>query len=468
MAGMPPTAAPEEGVPVPFTQPAGTAASDARRTAPATARDADVLCVLGLDGVLRFGNTALRAALGLPAAGRDEECVVHPDDVALLAGLRSGAGPVPLDLRLRTAAGGWTELTLHCQLLGVGSAVRVLAASPALASVARRGGRRAAATAAPIGVYVIRDGEFRYVNPAFERFTGYPAAELIGRRAMDLVVPMDRRQLRRNAARVIAGDRWMLYEYRITTRDGAVRRLSENVARVRSPRVQATLGTCLDVTERDAETQALRDAGDRLRAIDDASVDLLALTGPAGRFLYVNDAHLGVLGYRSIDLLGTPAQALVHPDERLEALRALTAWAPGEQTTVRHRIRRRDGDWLWLESRVEVIHDGDGKYSGAVIISRDITARRRVETELHRIAEQLHAPADALAMLAFAATQGEGWPLQLLSSFAQLIARTCAAEAAGDPQSFIQGLGDETARFQALITDLLSIDGPDEAAAPAA
>lgn len=455
-------------MPVPSTQPAEAAASDGWRAVPATARHAEVLCVLGVDGVLRFGNTALRAVLGLPAAGHHDGPVVHPDDVALLAALRGGAGPVPLDLRLRTASGGWAELTLHCQLLGVGNAVRVLAASPALARAAGRDGRRAAATGAPIGVYVIRDGAFRYVNPTFERFTGYPAAELIGRRAMDLVVPVDRRQLRRNAARVIAGDRWVLYEYRITTRDGVVRRLSENVARVRSPRVEATLGTCLDVTERDADARALRAAGDRLRAIDDASVDLLALTGPAGRFLYVNDAHLSVLGYRPIDLLGTPAQALVHPDERPEAVRALTTWAPGEPATVRHRVRRRAGDWLWLESRIEVIHDADGKYSGAVIISRDITARRRVETELHRIAERLHAPADALTMLAFAATQGEGSPLQLLSAFAQLIARTCAAEAAGDPQSFIQGLGDETARFQALITDLLSIDGPDEAIAPAA
>lgn len=446
-------------MPIPSIHPTEAAGSGAG--------ESHVLCVLGMDGALRFGNAALRALLGLPEPGHCAEPSVHPEDVPLLAALRSGAGPIPLELRFRTAAAGWAQLTLNCQALGAGSGVRILAASPALSREVMTGGPRRAVTEATVGIYVIQDGRFRYVNPEFERITGYPATGLIGRRAMSLVLPADRRQLRRNAARVIAGDRWVQYEYRIITGCGCERWLSENVSRVRSTQVQATLGACLDVTERRVEAQALRDAGGRLREIDAAGRDLLALTGPAGRFLYVNNAHLAVLGYRPIDLLGTLAQALIHPDERQEAIRLANTGKPGEQATMRHRIRRRDGSWLWLESRVEVIHDADGRYSGAVIISRDITARRRVEAELQRIGERLQASTDALAMLAFAAAQGESSPLRLLSAFAQVVARNYAADPAADPETFIQRLGDETARFQGLITDLLS-EGPDEVTAPSA
>ncbi|MGE5597027.1 MAG: PAS domain S-box protein [Hyphomicrobiales bacterium] len=412
----------------------------------------DLLCVLGPDGRTRYANGALRALLGLPPTG-DLPPRLHPDDITLLSGLRTGQPPRDLALRFRSAEGGWIRAQLRCHAIGPG-APRVLAASPELTAPDDPSRPPWAKRDAPVGIYIIRDGHFAYVNPRFEHITGYSAAELLGMRAMDLVLPEDRRQLRRQAARVIAGDRWVQYDYRIRTRSGRVRTLAENVTPLRGHGLRATLGSCLDITARSRAAEALREGDRRLGDITANTQDLLALTGPAGRFLFVNNAHADVLGYRPLELLGLPAQSLVHPDDRPMVMEMM-ATASLEPVTVEIRAAHRDGHWVWLETQIEVINDGYGNYNGTVLLSRDTTARRRVQQELGRIAAELRAPVEAMASFAYAAARGDAPALSLVSAYAEALARTYHAHGS-DPDAFIRGLGEETARLQALIADLLS------------
>ncbi|NLT21098.1 MAG: PAS domain S-box protein, partial [Syntrophomonadaceae bacterium] len=44
----------------------------------------------------------------------------------------------------------------------------------------------------PIGLYIVRKGLFVSVNEQFQKLTGYPESELIGRPSFDLIFPEDR------------------------------------------------------------------------------------------------------------------------------------------------------------------------------------------------------------------------------------------------------------------------------------
>lgn len=418
-----------------------------------------LLAVVGLDGRVRFANRALRRLLDLDWDSHRLPPVLHRDDLVVVEKLRPGDEPVLLALRFRRGTGGWLQVPLTCRMLGTGDNRRLLVASPVLANAVPSPPEHRGDGVA-LGLYVIVDGRFRYVSPAFARMTGYSERELLGRRSMDLVLPEDRRLLRRRAARALAGDRWLQSDYRVLTKSGAVRWFTESVARLRSGSVQGTLGACLDVTARRENAEALREREHLLEAAI-THPDMLVLSGPAGRFLYVNEAHRDVLGYGVLDLLGTALQDIVHPDDRQLVLAGITAWTPGEPLVLELRARHKDGHYVWLESRIEVIFDG-GLYQGAVILSRDITLRRKVEQEMRRIAEEGRAPAEALALFAYGAARGESTPLHLVSTYAELVARRYHTMTDGrDVEAFVRGLADETLRFLALITDLLALEPPD-------
>ena len=410
------------------------------------------LCVIDAEGVLRFANGQLRLVLGLSSLGWDD-ARIHPEDAARLAELAPGE-LTRCPVRFPSVAGGWVRISLDCHAFDGGSGRRILAASPRL-SLARN--FRSAAGEANIGVFVTRYGRFVYVNAAFTRLTGYRSRDLIGRRALDLVVPADRRALLRNAARVLTGDRWFQYEYRIRAADGSVRRLTESLAPLVLAGERATLGACIDVTGWHATAGALREGGQRLAEHLANSPDMLALTGPAGRFLYVNDAHAQVLGYKPRELIGVLAFNLVHPDDLAELQQAIHDWGVGsDRPPLQLRAQHKSGRWLWLQTYVETIRDTRGVRTGTVIISRDITRQRQLEQELQSLAQELRAPTEGLAAFAYRVAHGEPGALVLLSAYAQLLARRYAAEQPADTDAFIRAVGHETARLQSLIAELLA------------
>jgi diguanylate cyclase (GGDEF)-like protein/PAS domain S-box-containing protein len=103
-----------------------------------------------------------------------------------------------------------------------------------------------------VGVYLVQDNIFRYVNPAFARIHGCEPSEMIGKLGpMDFLNPEDREKtengisMRRSGA--IEG---MLLEVGIIRKDGAIRKVEVYGSRAIYNGKPAELGTLLDVTEK--------------------------------------------------------------------------------------------------------------------------------------------------------------------------------------------------------------------------
>ena len=102
----------------------------------------------------------------------------------------------------------------------------------------------------PIGKYIVRDGRFRYVNPEFQRYTGYKADELMGRNSLDLVYHEDRNQVKQNTVNTLKGQMFTPYECRVVSKDGRIRWIVEMTTPIIYEGKRAVLGYYMDIDER--------------------------------------------------------------------------------------------------------------------------------------------------------------------------------------------------------------------------
>ncbi len=282
----------------------------------------------------------------------------------------------------------------------------------------------ASSTEAIIGTTL--DGTITHWNPAAERVYGYPAEEAIGRSVVMLAPSELANDVVGLLERVRRGERVEGYETTRLTKDGCRIDISLGTSPVldAAGNVVAVSSIARDVTERKrAERQlraatetaegansALRESEERFRgAFNGASIGM-ALVSPEGRFLQVNRALCGMLGYSEEELLTKTFQDLTHPDD-LDADRDLERQLVENEITtyqVEKRYLCKDGRLAWVRVTVSLVHDAKGNPLYFVSQMQDITpykaagaALREAEARYRTLVEQIPAavyvdPAGAL------------------------------------------------------------------------
>jgi len=120
----------------------------------------------------------------------------------------------------------------------------------------------------------------------------------------------------------------------------------------------------------------------------ETAVHGMALIGPDGRFLRVNDALCAMTGYSRTELLARDYQSITPPQEAprdailLEQLLAGTI----RDVRVEKRYRHKSGRELWVQLSASLVRDQDGRPLHFVTQIEDITEQRAVREELARLA----------------------------------------------------------------------------------
>lgn len=119
----------------------------------------------------------------------------------------------------------------------------------------------------PVGLFMVQDGKFQFVNENFREITGGSPDELIGTDPMKLVLPEDREMVRENAIAMLKGERSTPYKYRIINKDGDVRWMLEGVASVQYQGRRAAVGHSMDITERERAQEKLEELYEQERKL---------------------------------------------------------------------------------------------------------------------------------------------------------------------------------------------------------
>ncbi|MBM4202133.1 MAG: PAS domain S-box protein, partial [Gammaproteobacteria bacterium] len=153
--------------------------------------------------------------------------------------------------------------------------------------------------------------------------------------------------------------------------------------------IVSVLGIGEDVTERVRVTSALHDSEQRLNfALDKTQTGLWDFFPQSGR-LVLSDSYYTMLGYQPGAFPATYEdgwKALVHQNDKGRAVAAFESFAgpSGQRSSyaVQFRMRSRDGEWRWINSRgTAVERDSDGRAVRVVGVHLDITAQRMAEAE---------------------------------------------------------------------------------------
>ena len=117
--------------------------------------------------------------------------------------------------------------------------------------------------------------------------------------------------------------------------------------------------------------------------VTENAADMIALVDVKGRRLYNSPAYEKLLGYTPAELGATSAFEQIHPEDRFKVLEAAReARKTGIGRRLEYRIKHKDGSWRVLESLASAIRNAKGEVAKLVIVNRDITERKKAESQL--------------------------------------------------------------------------------------
>jgi PAS domain S-box-containing protein len=120
------------------------------------------------------------------------------------------------------------------------------------------------------------------------------------------------------------------------------------------------------------------------RTLVECANDIIVAISPAGVFQYVSPNWRAILGHRPSRVLGDSYERYIHPDD-IGACRDFLNRIVSTRTRrggVEYRVRHADGSWRWHAASGSPRLDARGAVSALIVISRDITERKRSEQRL--------------------------------------------------------------------------------------
>ena len=258
---------------------------------------------------------------------------------------------------------------------------------------------RLLAEASRVMVGIVRDRRFLYANRSCAKTAGI-REELLAIDIAELIHPEFRELVLDRAARLAGEEAPANYEYLMLTKSGQARWVEIAPVRIEYRGAPAIIGTAVDVTERKAAEEAVRQNAERFRAFFENATVGAAQVDMSGRFIAANDYMCRITGYSREELLQLSPRDLTHPEEREADWDAYLRMRGGEMHTYRGQKRyiRKDGRVIWVEVTAGRMHDATGRPVGTAGIIQDITHRKHAEQEIRH-----HA--DGLRLLARTATQ---------------------------------------------------------------
>jgi diguanylate cyclase (GGDEF)-like protein/PAS domain S-box-containing protein/putative nucleotidyltransferase with HDIG domain len=246
--------------------------------------------------------------------------------------------------------------------------------------------------AATVGTYIVQDGKFQYVNPQFERISGYQRDELLGTYSLEYVHPDDRELVRNKAVEDLKNDSGLSYEFRFMHKDGRPLWILERVASIQYEGRPAAVGSFMDITERKQAEQALMHSEYKYRTALESARDGIIITDTNGLVMDINRTLLIALGYDSKEqVIGRSSYELLaveQPQNLDDGIRQALI-KKGHISNLELTGLTRDGREVPVEVNISLMTDEDGQNTGAIVVIRDITERKRVQEEMLRHSKRL-------------------------------------------------------------------------------
>ncbi|MEQ8348001.1 MAG: PAS domain-containing protein [Sneathiellaceae bacterium] len=245
-----------------------------------------------------------------------------------------------------------------------------------------------------------QDCPIEYVNPAFERLTGFSRAEAVGRNCRFLQGTYDDQPALRDMADALRDGRAIQVEVLNQRRDGSQLHLHLSLSPVTDAagRIQHYVGIQRDLTPQYLAAEDQRIMAERLSlAVRATGIGIYDIDTRTGRITW-DETMERLYGIPRGSFGGNfPAwQKLLHPDD-LQAHAEATRDAIREKRglVTRTRIVRPDGNVRVLQFRTAVVSEEDGTPTRLIGVNRDVTEEHQAQENLRALSRRLSLATEA-------------------------------------------------------------------------
>lgn len=225
-----------------------------------------------------------------------------------------------------------------------------------------------------------------HVNREFERLTGFSRTSASGQTLSALLRPPGGQFEWERVEAVLAADQPWRKSLPAARKDGTVFWADVHVYPLRHDgEISHWVAVITDVTEHLELHEALRLSEARHRLLAENIRDLITVHRADGRCLYSSPSSRTMLGYEPEELVGKPLRLILHHGERSSARHVFESHFAGRSESIFiHRLRRKDGTYLWAETTSKTRREPGTNLPAEIIsLTRDISKRHQAEDNLH-------------------------------------------------------------------------------------
>jgi PAS domain S-box-containing protein len=222
--------------------------------------------------------------------------------------------------------------------------------------------------------------------------------------------------------------------------------------------------TCRDITDRKNSEETSQFLSAIVRSSDDAIIGV----SPDGEVLTWNKGAEQIYGYTSVEIVGQPISLTVPPDRRDESRRIVEGLKRG--LGVEHyeteRVKK-EGQRIFVALTVSPIKDATGKVIAGSAVTRDVTERRQNEEQVARLnreleervverTTQLQAANQELDAFAHSISHDLRAPLRAIDGFSRILLEDYGPQVPEEAQRYLNIVRKNALQMGDLIESLLA------------
>jgi PAS domain S-box-containing protein len=310
------------------------------------------------------------------------------------------------------------------------------------------------------------DGLWTFLNQAWTTLTGNSVDASLGRHALGFVHPSDRNDML-DALRSLSGGQQesARVEVRMFHSEGGHRwvEVTTHVVRDDDDQIAGMMGTLRDVTQRRAESEERQRLATNIRQLLESSGEGIYGLDANGIVTFVNQRGAEMLGYESSAVIGASMHGLAHhthADGRAYAREdcpLVRAAADGIACEIDDEVLWcKDGNSIPVAYTASPIIE-NGRHSGAVVLVRDITARKRTERELIIARDAAEAASRAKSDFLARMSHELRTPLNSIIGFAHVLQKNRKSALEQEELSYLHRISTNGLHLLGLINDILDL-----------
>lgn len=374
-------------------------------------RSTDIISLHEINGSFKYVSPVCLILLGFEPGEMTGHSImefIHPEDKTLVKYVLDHLDEInevqPLDYRIKTKDGKylWMETTalvirhtdsglpLEIQMTSRNVTERVKAEEALRESEIKL---RSVITQSQDGITLINEeGKIIEWSKGQEKITGIPSHQANGEYIWDIQTklmpdlarsPKDLENFKKHTLDMLADGNLTfgntIQESTLYDVNGKTHKIQTLAFPVRTAHGYMIGSVIRDVTEIQQAEEALYRSEERLRFITDNMLDMISYINADLLLEYVSPSASSITGYREDELIGLPIIPFIHPED-LAYVKNEIRWSIKNKTQnnqVECRFRQKDGNYICIESTVNLLLDSEGKFAGAIFGSRDISEKKK-------------------------------------------------------------------------------------------